>query len=44
MVGNGEEVEIFNLRGVLESLGHTARTVGNVGVGMQLAEVELIAV
>lgn len=44
VVGDRQEVQVLHLGGMLESFCHAARPVGDVGVGVELAEVELVAV
>ena len=41
VVGDGEEVQVFRLRGVGKGLLHAALAVGQVGVGVKLAEIQV---
>ena len=43
VVSNSQEVQILCLVGIAEGFLHMARTVGNGGVGMELTEVDIIA-
>ena len=44
MVSDRQKVQIVHLGGVFKCLSHTARADRDVGVGMELAKIQLIAV
>ena len=44
MVGDGKEVEVVDIVGVCKGLFNAARAVGDVGVRVQLAEIQVVAV